>query len=182
MIATDTPVRNELESIKASKKARPNEVKTVTRKLFDDSDSDDVEAMSLHSDGSFEEENDSEILPMPDPNNKQILKTNPGEGEFVLVKFLPKNVNKGKSKGHQKSIFYVGKIIKEIDDDGDCEVSYLRQSLKCHNKFVMPNVPDLKSVSVSDKHMILPKPTVSGTKRQQSQYGFAVNFSLLTLG
>lgn len=75
---------------------------------------------------------------------------------------------------------YVGKIIKEIDDDGDCEISYFHQNVKCHNKFVMSNVPDLKSVSVSDIHMILPKPTVSGTKRKQSQYEFAVNFFLLT--
>lgn len=101
-----------------------------TKKLFDDSDLDDVEAMSFYSDGSCREENDSETLPMliilPDSNNKQILKKNPKEGEFALVKFLPKNVNKGKSKSQSKSIFYIGKIIKEINDDGDCEISYLR--------------------------------------------------------
>lgn len=48
MIATDTPVRNELENIKASKICS-NKMKTVTRKLFNDFDPNDVEVMSLHS-------------------------------------------------------------------------------------------------------------------------------------
>lgn len=90
------------------------------------------------------------------------LQKDPEEGDYVLVEFQAKPELK----------YYVGKVIGEKDHEGDLEVSYLRRSLKCETKFVMPNIPDLNSVSINDIKMILPKPTSSGTRRQQGNLDF----------
>ena len=79
--------------------------------------------------------------------------------------------------------YFVGKIIGNKDDDNDLQVSYLRKSTKVIDKFVMPSVPDLKSVSLKHIKMSLPKPTTSGTRRQQNFVDFNEKFlSTLNLG
>lgn len=195
MIATDSPERNEIEFRKSNKiikrsktttkksKTTAKKSKTVTKQLFKASEEDSVVVdvgESCEGLGECEEsDGDREEIPVPRPNDKPNLSSNPTEGDYVLVKFIAQTSNRGKAKA--KPIFYVGKVIKEVDSEGgDCEVSYLR--INSLRKFVMPQIPDLKSVSLRDILMILPKPKVGDTKRQQCQYTFDVDFSLITLG
>lgn len=75
-------------------------------------------------------------------------------------------------------MFYVGKIIKNMDSDGDLEISYLRKSNKKSEayKFVLPDIPDLASVNIADIKVLLPPPKVSGkTARQQSFFTFEID-------
>jgi len=48
------------------------------------------------------------------------------------------------------TVFYVGKIIKEKDEETDVEVSFLKRYQKSFEKFRMPNVTDVASVSVKN--------------------------------
>ena len=138
MIATDTPVRNEFEMQRAPKAKKPGadakKVKALTKKLIvdkgrDDSDISDA-SMSIHSDNSVEDwaeesENEETVL-IPKPTDKPSLTRNPVEGDYVLVRFLSQQGKKGKGKANP--LFYVGKIIKEVDDEGDCVVTFARAS------------------------------------------------------
>ena len=63
----------------------------------------------------------------------------PTEGDFVLVVFPTKG-----------NVHYIGKVIKDVDGDGDLEVSFYRLSSKTQDRFVLPNVPDLCSVNIDN--------------------------------
>jgi len=76
------------------------------------------------------------------------LAKEPKEGDYILVQF--KTIKEG-------TVFYVGKIIKQKDEENDVEVSFLRRYKKSFEKFYMLDVPDLASVSVKDVLQILPK-------------------------
>ena len=72
--------------------------------------------------------------------------------------------------------YYVGHIIKEEDEDGECEVSYLRRRNKSV-QFYFPDVKDLASVKVSDIKVVLNSPKQCGTtKRQTANLHFDYNF------
>jgi len=111
---------NKREVEKQTKENEP--VKTVEReKVVDESDtsSDDEES-----------ENGEEMFKI-NPNKFSKLTRKPQEGDYVLVKFQGKTMmNK----------FCVGKIIGDEDEDGDLEISYLRESAKVDELFVMPSV------------------------------------------
>lgn len=99
------------------------------------------------------------------------------EGDYVLVEF---KILKPKSK----LVFYVGKIIKNIDDDGALEISFLKKKYKKSEpcKFVLPDIPDLASININDIKVLLPPPKISGkTSRQQSFYSFEVDLGGLYL-
>lgn len=72
--------------------------------------------------------------------------------DFPLVKF-PNNV------------FYVGKLLSDMDVDNDYEISYIRKSEKLCGCFVFPNIPDFHSVNRTDIEFILPEPTNIKSKR-----------------
>jgi hypothetical protein len=79
----------------------------------------------------------------------------PNVGDYVLVKFSGKT-----------PVFYVGKILKQKDEDGDFEISYLRKSVKDPSKFMFPVEPDIASVAETDITIVLPQPLIAGqTKR-----------------
>lgn len=82
-------------------------------------------------------------------------------------------------KSKLKNVFYVGKIIKNKDENEDLEVSFLKKHKKSTTcKFVLPNIPDLASVNLQDIKAILPSPKVSGqTTRQHSFYLFEIDLS-----
>ena len=63
-------------------------------------------------------------------------------------------------------------------------MSFLRLSKVRENSFVMPDNPDLASVSIKDVKMILPKETANcdSKRRGSSMYNFNVNFSKLRMG
>lgn len=101
----------------------------------------------------------------PTPNHEELVKE-PQEHDFALVTFPLES-------GNNKQAYYVGKIIKI--QGNDIEVSCLRKSLKCENKFIFPAVPD-SSIIGRDQIVYILKPTVlSGTKRQQSSVTFEIN-------
>lgn len=146
---------------RANKKRTPPARKT----LFYDSDEDQDDIFDNLTDDENERISNPTIV---SENSFPPLTSKPEEGDYVLVKFPGK--------------FYAGKILTPEDEDGDLEISYLRNSIQVEGKFVLPPVPDLKSVNIKDISMILPRPTVSGTKRQQNFLEFAVDLSKLKLG
>ena len=116
---------------------------------------------------------DAESFSFDEITGFEELDKDPEEGDYVLVRFACSN-----SKQAKKTIFYVGKIIKNVDNEGFLGISYLRSYKKSKNKFVLPQVPDLSSVCLKDITAILPKPKINGkTARQQSFYAFEVNLS-----
>lgn len=106
------------------------------------------------------------------PGNFLPLEKSPEEGEHILVQF-----QLGK-----ESKYYVAKVLKEEDGDGDVEVSYYRKSDNIANKFSLPHVPDLKSVHISNVKKILPKPQSIGTARLKSMISFNFDFTYLRMG
>jgi hypothetical protein len=63
----------------------------------------------------------------------------------------------------------MGKIINQKDEDGDFEISYLKNSVKDPSRFVFPVEPDLASVAETDIAIVLPQPLIAGqTKRLKS--------------
>ncbi|KAE8739807.1 hypothetical protein FOCC_FOCC014699 [Frankliniella occidentalis] len=99
------------------------------------------------------------------------LEKSPEEGDHIIVVFRGK-----------EDKYYVGKVLKEKDEDGDLEVSYYRQCTKRVYSFVLPNIPDLKSVHINDIVAILPQPHVGGTTRQRNIISFPFDFTRIRLG
>uniref|UniRef100_A0A6P7FP65 Uncharacterized protein LOC114332387 n=1 Tax=Diabrotica virgifera virgifera TaxID=50390 RepID=A0A6P7FP65_DIAVI len=97
------------------------------------------------------------------PHLEELLK-DAEERNFALVKFP--------TEGGGKEAYYIGHVVKIKENE---EISCLRKSHKCENKFFFPNVPD-KAVIEKGQVVYILKPTlVSGTKRQQSTVTFEVN-------
>lgn len=91
--------------------------------------------------------------------------------DYVLVEF----------KTRSQSKFYVGRITKMKDDEGDYEVKFLRY--RKYNTFVEPPVDDIASVNGTDIKMLLENPSVAQcTKRRKSFISFGVDFSNLNIG
>ncbi|CAA3019261.1 Hypothetical predicted protein [Olea europaea subsp. europaea] len=121
--------------------------------------SDEDVVIPVHSEDSGGEwQEDRPATPVPEPDSFLPLDRTPKEEEYVLTA----------CPGKKGDLFYVAKVIKELDDDGDLEISYLRKSNKTRGKFVIPNVPEMCSIPLADVRMILPPPSCSGTKRQKS--------------
>lgn len=125
---------------------------------------DDVDGVSLHSENSgvergkeVSEDEDVELGWPP-------LKSTPTEGDYVLAELKVKVANKLRPDCDEFK-YYVGKIIKDVDEDGDLEISYLRVSANTINSFVMPNVPDMNSIPLCDVKAILPRPGEQKVKR-----------------
>lgn len=94
----------------------------------------------------------------------------PAEGDYVLVPFSTK----------KKSIYFVGKVLHELNDNLEYYVSFLRSNHKYQLR--MPSNPDLSYVKDSDVKLILPKPSTGGsTLRQQSYFYFNVDFSQIDI-
>ena len=95
---------------------------------------------------------------------------------MILPAEQPRNIHR-KAAEHDLPADYVGHIIREEDDDnGECEVSYLRHRNKSL-QFYFPDVKDLKLVKVSDIKVVLTSPKPCGTtKRQSANFQFEYNF------
>lgn len=161
-IPTDTPEKLELEAKSAEK--RKAKAKIVKRKVMEpETSSSSDEAESLNSSSEYDVDMDAPITGFEE------LDRNAAINDYVLVKFAGK-----------KSIkYFVGKILSEISNDSEYDISYLRRRNKS-NKFVYPNVPEVASVLAQDIVMILPVPTLFGkTKRQNQCVQFEVNFGQL---
>ncbi|KAK3931050.1 Thiosulfate-binding protein [Frankliniella fusca] len=143
---------------------------TVKQLILSSSESGSEDDPPPCKDSCSEWEEEGDVCPI-DRTNFPPLKEAPKEGNYILVEFVDK-----KSK-----VYYIGKVLKEEDDEGDFEVTYLRRSLKVKDKFCLPNVADLKSVHRSDVKLVLPSPTCSGTKRQQNLLHFDCDLSLINV-
>lgn len=165
MIATDTPERYELYQKRKQKQIKGALPK---RALFLNDDSDDDGSEVILQDSSGDEVFDvSQLIPEPELLDFEDLERSPIPGDYVLVEFETK-----------KKIYYIGKIISYVDESTECEVSFLRKSVKLENKFVMPNVPDISFIDKKCIKTLLPMPTTFGkTKRQQSALTFEINFA-----
>lgn len=75
----------------------------------------------------------------------------------------------------------MAKVLKEEDEEGNLEVSYYRKSDEAHDKFVLPLVPDLKSIHSNVKE-IFPIPRSGGRARQKNMISFQFDFSCLRMG
>lgn len=96
----------------------------------------------------------------------------PKKHDYVLVEFSTK----------ERKIYYVGKILTDLDENEEYEISFFRKSEKFENHFVLPVNLDMSLIKKTDIKMILPDPTLHGkTKRQQSFLSFGVSFGNLTV-
>ncbi|KAK4877436.1 hypothetical protein RN001_009942 [Aquatica leii] len=87
----------------------------------------------------------------------------PKKHDYVLVDFNTK----------ERKIYYVGKILTDIDENEEYEVSFFRKSEKFEKHFVLPVNLDMSLIKKTDIKMILPDPILHGkTKRQQSFLSF----------
>ena len=84
------------------------------------------------------------------------------------------------AKKHIK--YMVGFVRENEDEDGDIEMSFLRQCHKVANKFIMPNTADIGMVKRVQVKVILPDPIGTGTThRTKSGIVFNVAFGNLKL-
>lgn len=170
-IITDTPEKDALLEKEAMKK-RNKSVKKVpmhrdlarkpgTSRKPIKSDSSDAED---DDDLYCSESSTSEFSDIEFDLNKDTVKD-----DFVLVQF-PKN------------IYYVGKVLNDIDENQDYEISFLRKLKKLDGcVFLFPQVPDVSLVNKGDIKCVLPPPIQSSTqnKRLLSYFRFPVNFGSL---
>ena len=78
--------------------------------------------------------------------------------------------------------YMVGFVREDEDEDGDIEMSFLRQSQKVANKFIMPNTADIGMVKRVQVKVILPDLNGTGTMhRTKSGIVFNVAFGNLKL-
>ncbi|VEN35500.1 unnamed protein product [Callosobruchus maculatus] len=160
--------RQEKKNEKPTKKKRQRQRKANMRNISYSETSEESSDISIYS----EEEgcDDGEEEEVIDPDNFISLEATPKEGNFVLVQFV----------AHKSKIFYIGKVIRRRAGT-DFDITFLRKSLKVKNGYRSPDVPDIASVPLQDIKLILPPPTVGGTKRQQQVYKFNINLSNLNM-
>lgn len=202
MIATDTPEKNEIQEhekqqIEKKRKAeerkrqrksikeKPKKVKAkkgkykrekIQRVLDFDKTSNDL---NPEIDLVYKKDNIEEMDMSSEEDNAEVvtkrfppLTKSPVEGDYVLVVL-----------GSKKEKYFVGKILKEEDNDGDLEISYLKKT-NYDKRFVQPSVPDIHSVNILEIKMILPKPSYPDnlTRRQKAFLMFEYDFSNIHLG
>lgn len=190
MVATDSPEKREIEERELLKKQKQDginqrkearkqkqlEPKKTGKNTPKNAKSKKTakNARRILFDGEDEEENPESSSEGEEEINFLPLTKEPEEGDYVLVEFAVAATEKK---------YYVGKILKEKDDEGDLQISYLRKSQKVATKYVLPQVPDLQSVHINDIKLLLPKPTTGGTRRQQNMLEFpGVKLAHLNMG
>lgn len=191
MIPTDSPVRRELAERQAASKSRPRKAgkrpgkqnRPIARKRAAKSSSplsseEDDPVPLADSDASEAWEEGEEVdPPLVDPASLGPLARGPREGEYVLLK-EDKSVGQAKKK---KVTFVIGKAISNTTA-GRVQLSLLKKSQKVKDKFLLHDPPEIKNVLVKSCVMLLPKPDISGTKRQQNHMSFMLDFSKVPFG
>ena len=62
-----------------------------------------------------------------------------------------------------QTFYYVGRVVREVDEEGDIEVGFLRRKGRY---FVKPSIEDISSVHMSSVKAILPDPAPRGTSER----------------
>ncbi|KAK3917739.1 DNA ligase 1, partial [Frankliniella fusca] len=114
-----------------------------------------------------------EPLPAVEPESAAGLPRDLEEGDYVLV-----SVSSSKKKGAVKN-YKLGQVLSTTKTTAD--VSFLKHSEKVKEKFSVCDPPELQSVSLKSVVGLLPKPSISGTKRQGYHHAFEVDFSKVRL-
>ncbi|KAK9716929.1 hypothetical protein QE152_g24451 [Popillia japonica] len=201
MIATDTPEKNEIQEYQERRSRLQTKGVAVIRKigaetnkrpikkkktvLDDTSDSESLPNLSSDTEISeedfentlsqnFEELQSDSVKEISEEDfentlsqNFEELQSDSVKEDYVLVQFKARGTN----------VFYVGRVINNVNENNEIEVSFLRKSSKLQGNFVTPNIADISFVSINDVKIILPKPTYFGqTKRQNSYLSFEINF------
>ena len=79
------------------------------------------------------------------------------EGDFVLVGIDPVKGSK---------VYYVGKLISNLDEDEEFQISYLRKSQKFDtNSFKFPQIKDEATIGKETVIGVLPNPVQQSNKR-----------------
>ncbi|XP_063242751.1 jerky protein homolog-like isoform X1 [Bacillus rossius redtenbacheri] len=123
----------------------------------DTSDSESEHVMSEHDELVLNRHTSSEC---EIPNGKEGEK-DPTDGDWVKVRFA-----------YDRGIkIFIGRIVKKFETDEHWYIgTFLRQSTKCSNIFVFPNVPDESYFSNNDILAVLNEPTV-----RRGRYSFTPN-------
>ena len=80
--------------------------------------------------------------------------------DFVIVEFARK----------ASLCYYVGRVTKERDEDGDIEVEFMKRK---GGFFIKPTPSDIASVHIDNVKAVLPEPTARGTtNRTQGEFVF----------
>ncbi|GFO15602.1 LOW QUALITY PROTEIN: tigger transposable element-derived 4-like protein [Plakobranchus ocellatus] len=156
MIATSTPEMTRLKEEAEKKKGRS--LKVPAKKLFDVVDDDSASDMSV-----------TDILERDENELKLGVVESVKVNQYVVCEFAKKT----------QRFYYVGCVVKEIDDDGDIEVDFLRRK---GSYFIKPLNEDICSLHMSTVKAVLPDPTVRGpTARTKGELVFSVVFGDLDL-
>ncbi|GFO27443.1 tigger transposable element-derived protein 6 [Plakobranchus ocellatus] len=119
---------------------------------------------------SLDEEDEADEQSNNDTDSELDVEKDPEKGDFIMTEF-----SSGKDKIH-----YVGKIISDVDQDGDFEVQFLKRSTKTGNFFF---TEEICSVSPASVVFVLPPPKEHNgqTKRQQTSFSFDCTFNNLSV-
>lgn len=166
MIATSTPEMKKMKESSQKTTARSQKT-SVTKKLFDDSDSDISLTDILEADRENENGCDGvyDALVLTAVVDVKV-------DDYVVCEFSTKTSH----------FYYVGVVLKERDEEDDVEVDFFRRKGKKSPHFVKPAVEDISSVHIDSIRAILPPPTFRGTTaRTKGDICFQVDFGGLDL-
>lgn len=188
LIATDTPVKDEIAECRNKTKERKAKANKIKRPVFNSESADSLKPKRqrkqveiISESETSEDENipvyltDSDDVSITGGNDSdddefmvisgkfEDLNHKPRENDYVLVLFHTKKIN----------VYYVA-VIVEVIDVQRYMVSYMRVKSKQNMKFTMPVEPDLAEVNISEIKMILPSPKITGTKSRNSFYIFPI--------
>lgn len=152
-------------------------VQQVRKKVFN-SKNNKKQKRKGRDESDSEEETEPELLSEEEPDddtnvefNFEELKENPKQHDYVLVEFQISEKN---------IIYYIGKVLTDMDENNDYEISFYRKSHKRADTFILPNVLDISLVARERIKMKLPEPVLHGaTKRQNSYLSFGISFGNL---
>ena len=154
--------------IKDNKKSRPLQLRA--KKLFENDDSDsDMDLDMISNDDLDDFISDCEDLTTSCVDMKGVEEV--VKDDCVLCEYIVK----------KSVLFYVAVVRKEVDEDGDVEVEFLRKSEKVTGKFIRPHVEDIACVPIKDIKCKLTKLEKSGTARTKDVFFFKENLSYLNV-
>ena len=146
---------------KSSESTKTGKAKNIRKRLYSKENLkiDKIQILLLDHSSYFSDPCDVEkIFLVPDCSNE------PAIGDYVLVEFktFPRK-------------YYVGKITKNKDFEGDYKISYMQKKRNITDFF--PEVTDLASVKEKDIRAVLPASKGCGsTSRQRSSLKFDYDF------
>ena len=181
MVATSTPELNKLKEASDLKKkkllakeerkeAMDSKLKkktTAKKQLFEDVHDDSASDMSVSE--CLPECTDSESECESDVLQLDVVET-VKVGEYVVVMYSQK----------ASVSYWVGRVLKERDEEDDVEIEFLRRK---GGRFVKPVVEDIASVHIDNIKCRLPDPKVCGTtERTKGEFVFpTTNFGKLNI-